>query len=58
MDMVSAASQLNYPEMFRIDPRHVLMNIQRANEFAGRYERAGAPIKKICHARNYKHTAC
>jgi len=30
----------------KVDPHHVLMNIQRANEFTGRYERASAPIEQ------------
>lgn len=30
----------------KIDPHHVIMNIKKANEFEGRYERATAPVKK------------
>lgn len=30
----------------KIDPHYVLMNIKRANEFEGRYEKTSAPVKK------------
>lgn len=36
----------------KIDPHHVIMNIKKANEFEGRYERTGAPIEKLAMSKS------
>lgn len=36
----------------KIDPHYVLMNIKRANEFAGRYERISGLVEKLAPIKN------